>query len=150
MSQARRLATAIPIIVLAGVLVRWAPSVLAPYRADRTARQLVRALHERDSATMATISASGSANNWLCIQRHFPTAFWTRAWGEPTLERLARQEPFHYRTIGDPLPGETVGTKFEFFIPRDRPDKVESFFVDARTGVWTPAVHGCLRQGGTR
>jgi hypothetical protein len=27
---------------------------------------------------------------------------------------------------------------------------VASFFVDARTGVWTPAVRGCLRQGGSR
>jgi hypothetical protein len=135
----------VALITLAIGALLGGPHYVASKRADRTADRLVRALHEHDTGTFSVLSTRGSAHNWLCIQRLWPAAFWTRAGHEPVLERLrSSRERFHYRTVGDPLPGESLRATLEFFIPRDDPEKVLRIFVDSRTGVWTPEVRACL------
>jgi len=147
MRQARGLATALLSVLASGVLVGCRSSLIAEWRADRTARRLIRALHERDSVALTALSASGSAQNWLCVQRHWPPAFWTRDSGEPELEQMtSSQGSFHYRIVGDPLPRDSTRAVLEFDIGLDRPEKVQRFFVNSRTGVWTPAVESCLRR----
>ena len=147
MRQAGSLATVLLLVLASGVLVGCRSSLIADARADRTARRLTRALHESDSVALAALSASGSAQNWLCAQRHWPPAFWSRDGGEPELEQMTSSEGrFHYRMIGDPLPRDSTRAVLEFDVGLDHPEKVQGFFVDWRTGVWTPAVRSCLRR----
>lgn len=132
--------------MLAALLVWRGPALLAQWRADRTARELVHALYHADSARLTRISASGSARNLLCARRLWPWPFWMGADGsalrpEPT---RAGRGAYGYRTVGATLPGTSKRALFEFYIELRNPTKVTYIFADARTGVWNDTVRACM------
>ena len=137
------------LVIACGVvsLAAWqGPVLIAHWRADRTAGQLAQALHDGDSTRLLRLSATGSARNLLCVRRLWPSEFWMHRDGAPLTARRSRPygEAYGYRMLGEPLPGDQHRAVFEFYIRRDRPTKVASFFADARTGVWNDTVRACM------
>lgn len=126
-------------LIVAGrpFFVRW--------EADRTAGRLVQVLHTRDSAAFASLSGRGSPLTFRCIQQLWPEEFWSSNGELPKLTRIAAPPgELRYRMLGDSLRNVGAMAIFDFFIVKDRPKKIDRFFLDSRLGVWTPAVYECL------
>jgi hypothetical protein len=141
-----RLASLLTGVVLSAFLAWRGPGLLAHWRADRTARDLVDALYHADSVRLAQLSASGSARNLLCARRLWPWPFWMRPDGTPLAPEPTRPHggDYGYRTIGGTLAGTRERAVFEFYIAPQAPTEVVRFFADARTGVWNDTVRACL------
>jgi hypothetical protein len=133
---------------MAGLAAWQGPVLVAHWRADRTARQMAEAMYFGDSIRLVRLSATGSARNLLCVRRLWPSEFWMHRNGAPLAASRSRPygEAFGYRMLGEPLPDNQHPAVFEFYIRRDRPTKVASFFADARTGVWNGTVRACMGQ----
>jgi hypothetical protein len=131
------------------VLAAWqAPTLVAHWRADRTARQVADALYHADSTRLLRLSGMGSARNLLCARRLWPAEFWMRRDGSPLTPRRIRPYggAYRYRTVGELLPGDQRPAVVEFHIRPARPTKVAIIFADARTGVWNDTVRACMGQ----
>ena len=140
------------VLVVFGVIVVLAALILASrplrvrWEADRTAHRLVHVLHTSDSAEFASLSARGSPRTFRCVRELWPAEFWSLNGRAPRLAKIpAPPGKLGYRMLGDSLLGIGEPAVFDFFILKTRPTKVEHLFVDARLGVWTPAVYACLR-----
>ena len=144
----RRLVAFVVAAGVAGFAVRQGPTLVAHWRADRTARQMADALYHADSARLLRLSGMGSAKNSLCVRRLWPAEFWMRRDGAPLMPRRIRPygDFYRYRTVGGRLPGDHGPAVVEFYIRPTRPTKVVAFFADARTGVWNDTVRTCMGQ----
>ena len=115
------------------------------WEADRTAKRLVQVLHSRDSAAFASLSGRGSPLTFRCIQQLWPKEFWSLKGEAPQLTKVAAPPgELGYRMLGDSLRGIGAPAILDFFILRNRPQRVDRVFVDSRLGVWTPGVYACL------
>ena len=141
------------VIVVLGAMVVLATLILAGrpffvrWEADRTAQRLVQVLHTRDSTAFASLSGRGSSLTFRCIQQLWPGEFWSLKGQAPQLSNIpAPPGELGYRMLGDSLRGIGAPAILDFFILRDRPQRIERVFVDSRLGVWTPAVYACLQE----
>jgi hypothetical protein len=126
MTASYRYAAISAAVVLGLVAVFEAPDLVTRWRADQTARRLSRALHQVDSRALATLSASGSAQNLLCARRYWPKVFWSYQGGAPEVLRARHYgKDFQYRALGDTVSGGRA--TFEFLIRSSQPDKVASY-----------------------
>jgi hypothetical protein len=134
--------------LVAGLIL--AKPVVTRWRADRTADRLVRVLHRKDSTAYASLSSRGSPQTFRCLQELWPAEFWSLHGQAPKLTRIsAPPGELGYRMIGDTLARDGTLAVFHFFILEARPTRVQSVFVDASLGVWTPEVYACLAVGAT-
>lgn len=131
-------------VLTVALIVATRPLIMR-WRADRTARRLVHVLHTRDSSAFASLSSRGSPRTFRCIQQLWPAEFWSLNGRAPKLMRIpAPSGEFGFRMVGEALRASGAPPVLDFFIMKGRPTKVERIFVDARLGVWTPAVYACL------
>jgi hypothetical protein len=143
----RRVIAVLGTIVVLGTVILAGRPLFVRWRADRTAQRLVEVLHTRDSAAFASLSGRGSPRTCRCIQQLWPEEFWSQNGEAARLARIAAPPgQLGYRMVGDSLREVGAPAILDFFIVKDRADKVERLFVDSRLGVWTPAVYACLED----
>ena len=138
------------VILLAGVAgaaFQWGPARLAHWRADRTARQFVSALHASDSAALAGLTPGGKTKGVLCARRLWPAAYWSRGGAVPAVEPVSSGLDFRYRVVGDTLPGRHAPAEWEFYIVAERPGRVDRYFADLRGTSWSEPFRVCLHGG---
>ena len=142
-----------PVFWILGLLALVAGLILAEplvtrWKADRTADRLVQVLHRKDSTAYASLSSRGSPQTFRCLQELWPAEFWSVDGQPPKLRRISAPPGEHgYRLVGDTLADKATPAVLDFFILAKGPTRVQSVFVDARLGVWTPQVYACLRVG---
>jgi hypothetical protein len=132
------------VTVMATFIVGGRP-IFVRWEAGRTAQRFVQVLHGKDTAAFSSLSGRGSPRTFRCIQELWPEEFWSLGGQPPKLTRIAAPPgELGYRMLGDPLRGIGAPAILDFFILKERPDKIDHLFVDSRLGVWTPSVYACL------
>ena len=138
------------VILLAGLVaagLQWGPARVSRWRADRTATRFVTALHAGDSAAIGELTPRGKTKGILCARRIWPAAYWSRAGGEPSIERLPGGIDFRYRVVGDTLAERAAPAVFEFYIVPEQPGQVDRYFANLKGTSWSEPFRGCIAAG---
>ena len=115
---------------------------------NRTARSFVHAMRLADSTALVELSAFRSAHNLLCVRRWWPPEYFQRGRGDPPVRLLGTSRGrLRFRATGDPLPGDSARSAYDFFIDPARPEVVQSIMTAYPVGAWSPQLRACIQQG---